>query len=261
MSERVTGELRESIFTITINRPEKKNAIDLAMYRALADLFAEADAEAGARVILVTGAGGCFTSGNDLADFRDPASFGDAGKGEAGPALRFIAALVRSRKPLVAAVEGLAVGIGVTLLAHCDLVYAGAGASFQTPFVNLGLCPEAGSSLLLPRLLGRQGAARLLLLGEVLPAAGAAAQGLVTEVEPAGQALDRAGESCRRLAAQPPAALRRARELLLKDGGPELEERIALEGRIFGELLAAPEAREALGAFTEKRKPDFSRFS
>src|SRR5665647_96490 len=157
----IQSELSEGILTLCINRPDKKNALNLAMYQALADGLREADRVDAVRAILIRGGEACFTSGNDLADFLEAPQTGPE-----SPVMQFLIAISEARKPIVAAVNGVAVGVGVTMLLHCDLVYAGRGATFQMPFVNLGLCPEAGSTLLLPRIMGHQRAAELLLLGE-----------------------------------------------------------------------------------------------
>jgi enoyl-CoA hydratase/carnithine racemase len=203
MDEKVAVSAADGVLTIRMNRPEKKNALTLAMYGSMAEALRRAEGDEAVRVILIAGAGGVFTSGNDLADFLAwPAAGGRSA------ALDFIEALCGARKPVVAAVEGVAVGIGLTMLPHCDLVYAGEGASFQAPFVNLGLCPEAGSSLLFPRLMGHQRAAEILLLGEFFSAAKAAAMGLVNALVPDGGVEAFARERALRLAAQPSASLR-----------------------------------------------------
>ena len=253
--ELLQTELSEGIVTLRFNRPEKKNAINLAMYTALADGITEAEGNDAVRVIMFAGSDDCFTSGNDLADF-----LGAPPTGTESPVMQFLLALSRARKPLVAAVNGTAVGIGVTLLLHCELVYAGSGARFQLPFVDLGLCPEAGSTLLLPRLMGHQRAAELLLLGEPFGAEKARELGIVSAVYPAGQVLAEARAKALQLAAKPPAALRLAKSLLKREYAAQLQETIAEEGVQFMALLKSPEAGEALQAFMQRRKPDFSSF-
>lgn len=254
--EVVLSVLKEGILTIRLNRPEKKNALNLAMYGALAEELQRANGDDGVRVIMLVGNPDCFTSGNDLADFLTaPPSGGDS------PVFRFLHAISTARKPLVAAVSGLAVGVGVTMLLHCELVFAAAGATFQMPFVNLGLCPEAGSTLLLPRMMGHQRAAELLLLGEPFGAEHAREVGIVNQICPDGELLATARARALQLAAQPAAAVRLAKALLKRDYAVPLQETILEEGRLFMERLKSPEAAEALQAFTQRRKPDFSRFS
>lgn len=252
----IQSETSEGILTLRINRPDKKNALNLAMYQSLADGLRQADSDDKIRVILIRGGDECFTSGNDLADFLSSPPTGPE-----SPVMQFLDAISEARKPVVAAVNGLAVGVGVTMLLHCDLAYAGATASFQMPFVNLGLCPEAGSTLLLPRIMGHQRAAELLLLGEPFNAEKAHSLGIITEICQDADVLTTARNKARQLAAQPVAALRLAKELLKRDYAAPLRETIAEEGRQFVARLKSPEAAEALQAFMQRRKPDFSKFS
>lgn len=254
-TDQIRSEFSDGILTIRINRPDKKNALNLAMYRLLADSLRKADSDETVRVILICGTATCFTSGNDLADFITAPQ-----PGPDSPVMQFLAALVEARKPLVAAVNGMAVGIGVTMLLHCDLVYAGSGATFQMPFVNLGLCPEAGSTLLLPMIMGHQRAAELLLLGEVFSAEKARAIGIVTEVCPDGDTYAIARGKALQVAAQPAAAARLAKNLLKRSYVGLLQETIIEEGGQFLARLQSPEAAEALLAFMQRRKPDFSSF-
>lgn len=251
----IQTEVRDGVYTIRFNRPEKKNALNLAMYTALVEGLRQADGDDGVRVVLLTGTDGCFTSGNDLADFMTS----PPGGGES-PVMLFLGAISRFRKPIVAAVSGAAVGVGVTMLLHCDLVCAGNNALFQMPFVNLGLCPEAGSTLLLPLIMGHQRAAELLLLGESFSAEKACSVGIVNTVVADSDLLATAREKALQLAAQPAAAVRLAKELLKKGYAAPLQGVIAEEGRSFMARLQSPEAGEALQAFMERRKPDFSRF-
>jgi enoyl-CoA hydratase/carnithine racemase len=219
------------------------------MYGALADAFARADTEPGIRVLLLHGEPEAFTAGNDLQDFlARPATGPDS------PVARFLHAVSHARKPVVAAVGGVAVGIGVTLLLHCDLVYAAEGTRFQLPFVDLGLCPELGSTLLLPALVGHQRAAELLLLAGPFDAARACALGLVNEVVAPERLLETATAAARRLAAKPPAAVQVTKALLRRAPLPALEAAIAEELRQFGERLRSPEARAALEAFLARRR-------
>jgi enoyl-CoA hydratase/carnithine racemase len=255
-TEYIHSTSNDGILTLRINRPDRKNALNLAMYQALADGLRAADRDDSVRVILISGGADCFTSGNDLADFisAPPTS-------PESPVMQFLFAISEARKPLVAAVNGPAVGVGVTMLLHCDLVYAGSNATFQMPFVNLGLCPEAGSTLLLPRIMGHQQAAELLLLGETFSAEKAHLLGIITEVCPDDAALATAEKRAAQLAQQPAAAVRLTKHLLKRDYAAPLRETIVEEGAQFIARLKSPEATEALQAFMQRRKPDFSRFS
>ncbi|HBA88184.1 MAG TPA: enoyl-CoA hydratase [Geobacter sp.] len=255
-TELVETDLSEGILTLTFNRPEKRNALNLAMYAALAAGIRKGDDDDVVRVIMLTGSDDCFTSGNDLSDFLAAPP-----TGLDSPVMQFLLALSQARKPIVAAVKGAAVGVGVTMLLHCELVYAGSGATFQMPFVDLGLCPEAGSTLLLPRLMGHQRAAELLLLGETFDAEKAREVGIVNAVYPDAYLLSAARAKALQLAAQPAAAVRLAKSLLKREYADRLQETIAEEGAQFVARLKSPEAAEALQAFMQRRKPDFSRFA
>lgn len=247
----IIADRREGILRLVLNRPEKKNALNPAMYETLAETIEEADRDDRVRVVFLQGAGDCFTSGNDLRDFVEapPA-------GEASPVFRFLMAIHRARKPLVAAVRGSAVGVGTTMLLHCDLVCAGRGARFQLPFVTLGLCPEAGSSLLLPRLAGYQRAAELLLLGEPFGAERAREMGLVNAVFADEELVEGAYALALKLARQPPAAVRLTKALLKKGAEQAVTDAISEEGRLFLERLRSPEAAEALAAFFKRPRTD-----
>ena len=251
--ELIQHEYNDGVLTLRINRPEKKNALNLDMYRALADALSRGDGDEQVRVIMICGSDHCFTSGNDLSDFETAPPFG-----ENSPVMRFLMELSGARKPLIAAVNGLAIGIGVTMLLHCDLVYVGSSAIFQLPFVSLGLTPEAGSSLLLPRLMGHQRAAELLLFGETFSAAMACEVGIATALFPDSELLVAARNRAIQLAAQPAAAVRLTKSLLKRDQLVPLRETIIEEGKLFLERLNSPEAGEALLAFKQRRKPDFS---
>jgi enoyl-CoA hydratase/carnithine racemase len=244
---------RERIATIELARLDKKNALTTAMYAAMTDALAAAESDPGVRAILIHGARDCFTAGNDLKDFLE-------GPKGASEALRFVSALSKVGKPVVAAVGGPAVGIGTTLLLHCDFVYAAPGSRFQLPFVPLGLVPEAASSLLLPRLAGYQRAAAWLLLGLPFTAAEALAAGIVTEIVEEEGLLERARAAATALAALPPESVRLTKQLMKRPLATEVAEQMAAEARLFAERLQSAEAREAMAAFMEKRKPDFSRF-
>jgi enoyl-CoA hydratase/carnithine racemase len=256
MSPHIKTELADGVFRIEIARPEKKNALTAEMYQALADSLAAAEADPAARVILISGAGGNFTAGNDLVDFLDQPP-----KDENAPVFRFLKGFANLAKPFVAAVEGVAVGVGTTILLHCDLVYAGASARFALPFANLGLTPEAASSLLLPLRVGHARAAEMLMLGEVFSAQTALEAGIVNAVLPDGQVLDHALERCRKLITQPAASLRLTKQLMKRAQQALIRETMSTEGEIFRQRLASPEAKEAFAAFFEKRKPDFSKFA
>ncbi len=255
MSAHVVSRTSGRIARIELSRPEKKNAITAEMYAQLAEALAAADADAGARVILLSGSKDCFTAGNDLADFleRPPAGTGS-------PTWRFFEVLPSLAKPVVAAVGGPAIGIGTTLLLHCDLVYASSAARFQLPFVPLGIVPEFGSTYLLPLLAGYQRAAELLLLGEPFDAEKAREVGLVSKIVPPEGLIAAAEQAAARLAELPPESLRLTKRLLKAAHAEAVRRTIGEEGRIFRERLDSPEAKEALRAFLEKRKPDFSRF-
>lgn len=251
----ILTETAEAVARIQIARPERKNAITVAMYAQLADAVAAAEADASVRVILVHGQPDVFSAGNDLEDFlRAPPQQPDA------PVFRFMAALAGAVKPVVAAVNGAAVGIGSTMLLHCDLAYCADDSRFSLPFVNLGLCPEFGSSLLLPLSAGYHRAAEKLLLGEPASAEEALEMGLVSRILPPAEVLGHAKRQCTRLAQLPPAALRETKRLM-KAGWREATGRaIADESAAFGRLLQSAEAREAFSAFLDRRAPDFSKF-
>jgi len=256
MNQHILVETRDRVARIEFNRPDKKNALSPGMYAAVAQALAAADADAGVRAVLIHGQAGCFTSGNDVRDFLEL----ERAPG-ASPASGFLRAISSAQKPLVAAVGGPAIGVGTTMLLHCDLVYAAPGARLQLPFVPLGLLPEAASSLLLPRLAGYQRAAELLLLGQPFSAEQALAAGIVTAIVPEGELLERARQAALALAALPPASVRMTKALMKREAAGAVQERMTEELQLFGERLRSPEAKEALGAFLEKRKPDFSRFS
>ncbi|HOZ46169.1 MAG TPA: enoyl-CoA hydratase [Candidatus Hydrogenedentes bacterium] len=252
----IVTEYDGNVLRIRMNRPDKKNALSLAMYSAMVKALEEADANPEIRVVLFTGSPTCFTSGNDVMDFMsNPPSDEDA------PVIRFLDALAGAGKPLMAAVCGTAIGLGTTMLLHCDLVVAGDNARFRMPFVNLGLCPEAASSYLLPRVVGYARAAELILLGESFGAEEALALGLVNTVGPPEEAEGLAMAKARALAAQPPAAVRAAKALMRRASEGTVLEAMRAENLCFGERLRSPEAAEAFQAFIQRRKPDFSKFS
>ncbi len=242
------------ITTLTFNRPDKKNSITAAMYAALADAVEAAAADPAVRCVVFQGHEAVFSAGNDIGDFlNNPPATDDS------PVFRFLRAIATFPKPLIAAVCGPAVGIGTTLLFHCDLVYAGDNAAFSMPFVNLGLCPEAASSLLVPQMFGYHRAAEALLLGEPFMAEAALEVGLVNRVLPPNETAAYAQGVARKLAAKPLSSLVETKALMKQSQQARVMETMADEGRRFGRMLREPAAREAFGAFMERRKPDFSK--
>jgi enoyl-CoA hydratase/carnithine racemase len=250
----------DGIQTVTFNRPAKKNAITAAMYQQLADALRVAQDDASVRVILLTGQPDIFTAGNDVEDFLKTPQGGQTA-GDESPVFRFLRAISVAEKPIVAAVRGAAVGVGTTMLLHCDLVYAGRGARFSLPFAQLGLCPEAASSLLLPQMVGYHRAAEKLLLGEAFGADEALAIGFVNQVLDDDAVLAHAEQQAAKLAALPASAVRTTKWLMKSDQGGAIAERMQKEGQAFRELLESPEAKEAFSAFLEKRRPDFKQFA
>jgi enoyl-CoA hydratase/carnithine racemase len=247
------------VATIEIARPEKKNALTVAMYQAMTDALVAARADGAVRAVLITGQPGVFTSGNDIEDFmsRPPSQGSDAMD---SPVFRFMHALLECDKPVVAAVTGAAIGIGTTLLLHCDFVYVSDEARLAMPFVALGLVPEFASSLVVPQLMGHRRAAEKLLLGDPFTPEQAVECGIANAVLPAGEVVNHARRVAERFNGLPPGAVREAKRLLR---GPQAEAILATirtEGEIFGRRLRSPEAMEAFQAFFQKRKPDFSQF-
>jgi enoyl-CoA hydratase/carnithine racemase len=251
----------DGILTIEFNRPERKNAITGVMYQAMADALVAAETDAEVRAILITGKPEIFTAGNDLDDFMKNSKPVEGVPAEARPVFQFMRALAGSSKPVVAAVSGAAVGIGTTMLLHCDLVYAADNAKFSMPFAQLGLCPEFASSLLLPQLAGYPRAAEKLLLGEAFLAAEAYQMGLLSKVLPLDELLPYAQRQAAKLAALPAASIRATKALMKRSRSAPIDETMAAENALFGAMLLAPEAKEAFTAFFEKRKPDFSKFA
>jgi enoyl-CoA hydratase/carnithine racemase len=254
MSNEILVAHENGVMTITINRPARKNALTPAMYQAMVDAFATAHEDASVRAVLLRGHAEVFTAGNDIEDFLKTPPSGDS------PVIRFLDAITSFEKPLVAAVAGAAIGIGTTLLLHCDIVYAADNARFGVPFASLGLCPEAASSLLLPRIAGYQGAAEKLLLGEIFDVAEAHRMGFVNRVLPAAELDAFVAGQIAKLVALPASSLRVTKSLMKHADTHEIKTRISEEFVHFGKMLLAPEAREAFTAFLEKRKPDFRQF-
>ena len=253
MSEHVRVEKQGEVLAIILARPERRNAITIAMYAALAEAVEQAVGNASIRLVTFRGEGQDFAAGNDLADF-----LGAPERGEEVAVWRFLRALAACETPLIAAVHGNCVGIGTTMLLHCDLVVAEDGTRFSLPFVDLGLVPEAASSLLLPRMAGRRLAARALLLGEPFGVDEAAAIGLVSHRTPPGELDAALNGIVDKLLAKPPQALRETQRLLRHGQADEILERMRLEGGVFAERLKSPEVTEAINAFFEKRKPNFN---
>lgn len=254
--DHILTEQSEGVLRIAFNRPEKKNAITAAMYEGLADALLVGQSDAAVRVVFIHGTPGAFTAGNDLQDF-----LANPPQDETHPAFRFLRALSDFGKPIVAAVSGPAVGIGTTMLLHCDLVYAAPGTRFALPFVNLALCPEAGSSYLLSRLAGYPRAAEILLLGEPFSAERALDIGLVNAIVSEHQLVEAAAAIALRLSCKPPASVQATKALMRQALMGGIEKAMAAEGVVFRGRLVSAEAKEAFAAFLEKRPPDFSKFS
>jgi enoyl-CoA hydratase/carnithine racemase len=251
MSEILT-ERSGSVLRIILNRPAKKNAMTSSMYVSMAEILNDAAKDDDVLVVLWNGAGDSFSAGNDLEDFiKNP-----PGPGES-PQAQLASALLNFDKPLVAAVQGVAIGGGTTLLTHCDFVYAGANAKFQLPFVNLGLVPEFGSSWSLPARSGYLRAAELIMLGQPFGAKLAAEIGLVTDVVSDAEVLETAIETASKLAAKPPAALQACKRLMKHSQREQIAQAIRVENEEFASRVRSGEAKEAFTAFLEKRAPDF----
>ncbi len=254
MAEHIAVSVQDRILTLRLDRPEKKNALTRGMYVGMTEAIQQAESDSGIRAILITGAQDCFTAGNDLTDFAN------ARPGESSPALVYLKTLAAAAKPVVAAVGGVAVGIGTTMLLHCDLVYAAPNARLQLPFVNLGLCPEAGSSAILPALLGYGRAAEMLFFGEPFSAEAAREAGIVNAIVPENDLLATATAKARQLAEKAPSALRITKALLKRSGAGQIADAMNEETKHFAALLQGPEAKEAMTAFMQRRKADFSKF-
>ena len=249
MSDRIVLTRADAVLEIRLNRPEKKNALTRSMYDGMAAAFTQVDADPTLHAALLTGTGDSFTSGNDIADFQARA----ASDGEASSS-RFLPALTSMRKPLIAAVNGAAIGAGTTILMHCDMIVAARSTRFVMPFTSLGLVPEAASSLLFPRLLGHQRASALLLLGEPFDAATAHEWGFVNRVVDDAALMEVARDTARRIAALPTQAVQATKQLM-RHGAPDVASRMKEELALFRERLRSPEAAEAFGAFMQRRRP------
>lgn len=256
MTQEILTRQDDYILTIQMNRAEKKNAITRNMYKLMGKHLKLADADPSVRVVILRGADGLFTSGNDIKDFQEQA----AGNGDPNSISVFFEGVLDLRKPLIAAVQGYAIGIGTTMLLHCDLVYAGKSAVFRLPFVNLGLCPEFGSSYVLPMITGYQRASELLMLGDKFTPGKACEVGIVNQVFDDDNLMDEVMKIARALARKSPAALMATKKLIKDHWADIIHKAVETDGRVFGELLGGPEAQEAFKAFEEKREPDFSKF-
>lgn len=249
----ILSHIDNGVMTLTFNRVDKKNSLTAAMYTALADAVEQAVHDATVRVLVFQGHEAVFCAGNDIADFLDnPPATLDA------PVFRLLRNIAAFPKPVLAAVAGPAVGIGTTLLFHCDLVYAGDNAAFVMPFVNLGVCPEAASSLLAPQMMGYHRAAEALLLGEPFMAEAALEVGLVNRVLPPTEVNSYTQAQARKLAAKPMSSLLETKRLMKMGQAQMVQQQMNEEATVFGRMLKEPAAKEAFSAFMEKRKPDFT---
>jgi len=255
LSDPIHIAVDEGVLILTLNRPEKKNALTVAMYGRLAEALEAAEDDPQVRCVLLKGAGDCFSSGNDLGDFAAVAAGGDRNTNSK----RFLRALARAQKPYVAAVHGLAVGIGVTVLLHCDLVYVAEDAKLSTPFVNLALVPEAGSSLLMPARLGYARAFALFALGEPITGKVAASLGLANAAVPAAEVEAVAMAAAKALCKRPLGSLM-ATKRLMRDA-EKIVAQMDAENEVFGERLHTAEAAEAFAAFSQRRAADFTKLS
>lgn len=251
----VLAERHGPIYRLALNRPDKKNALTLPMYEALTAGLKEAAADPAIRAVVLEGDDKCFTAGNDIADFASGFS-----EEKFAPIFHFLEAIHRFEKPVIARVHGVAVGIGTTVLLHCDMVIAGESAKFCLPFTNLGLCPEAASSWLLPRLMGHQRASELLLLGQPFPAQRALEFGLVNYVLPDSEVRDAAWSAAEMISRQPAASVRLTKAFLKQPHAETVSAIMREEAIKFGQRLSSPEAAEAFAAFAQRRQPDFSKF-
>ncbi|MCP5208826.1 MAG: enoyl-CoA hydratase [Hahellaceae bacterium] len=256
MTEDVFVSISEKTQIIQINRPSKKNALTHAMYSKMQQSLIEAESNPNIKTTIIYGSTDCFTSGNDLVEFAN----WDNSDFTASPVGKFLTALATATKPVIAAVNGEAIGIGTTMLLHCDFIYAGTNSRFQMPFVSLGLSPEGASSLLLPTIMGHCRAAELLLLAQIFDSEKALACGLINDVCDPLATLDTALKTAEILNSQPTSAVALTKQLLKKQSTEQTMQTMQTEGNVFSERLKSPEAEEAFNAFFAKRKPDFSQF-
>ncbi|MCV6612256.1 MAG: enoyl-CoA hydratase [Amphritea sp.] len=256
MSEHILVSQSGQVRQLILNRADKKNALTLAMYNRLSEALLATDSDPEVRVIVLRAEGDSFCAGNDIADFVAAVNNPDAMQAP----LNFLRAISGVSKPLIAAVSGAAVGIGSTMLLHCDLVVASQQTRFQLPFVKLGLVPEGGSSLIMPQLAGHRKAFELLVLGEPFDAETSVELGLVNQISTPEQLQQRTMQLAEEIAALAPEAVRQSKALLKQNMHDQLQQVIQAEGELFAARLHSAEAQEALQAFIEKRSPDFSRF-
>lgn len=257
MSEHIITELKNGVFHIIFNREEKRNALTRAMYAGIAEGIDDAEKDPNARVILIYGNGKCFCAGNDLKDFQDL----EWSSRSTRPALSWTDMILSAKKPIIAAVHGYAIGVGVTMLLHFDLVYASENCRFQFPFVNLGLVPEFGSTFNLPALIGYQRAAELFFFGDWFTVEEAEKMGMINKIFSESKWKEEAIKLAENLAEKPPRALRKTKELIKKYYLNNLGKLMPEEGAEFVRSQQSPEAQEAFKAFFERRKPDFSKFT
>lgn len=256
MLEPVLIKQTDAILELTMNRPEKKNAITASMYATMAEQLENANTNADIRVVIIKGAGESFTSGNDLNDFLQNPPTDDSSS-----VSRFLRAIMSFEKPLIAAVNGVAIGIGTTMLLHCDFAFASTNALFQMPFVDLALVPEAAASYLLPQLMGQRKAAELLMLSKKFGADEAKELNIINQATSPEELDIMAMQTAKHLTQKAPEALRLSKMLLKKANAQIIAETMKTEGALFMERLQSPEATEVMQAFMQKREPDFSKFS
>ncbi|MHA2281313.1 MAG: enoyl-CoA hydratase [Promethearchaeota archaeon] len=257
MSGQIITKSKNGVFHIILNRPEKRNALTRAMYAGIADGIDEAEKDPNVRVTLIYGNGKCFCAGNDLKDFQDL----DWATSPSRTTVSWTEMILSAKKPIIAAVHGYAIGVGVTMLLHFDLVYASVGCRFQFPFVNLGLVPEFGSTFNLPALIGYQRAAELFFFGDWFTAEDSEKMGMINKTFSENELIDTVTGLAEKLAEKPPGALRKTKELIKKHHLGILSKLMPEEGIEFSRSQKSPEAQEAFRAFFEKRKPDFSKFT
>lgn len=259
--DEIVTSLDAGILTIQINRPDKKNALYGAMYTRMAELLEEADKSKSVRVIYLTGSQECFSSGNDVSTFSGPS--GDDGSDQSMedlPSVRFLNTIAHTELPIVAAVNGPAIGVGTTMLMHCDFIVAGEDVVFHTPFVMLGVSPEAASSYLMPLRMGHTSATQMLMLGEKFNAQRALDCGLASAVYASNEYQGEALALARKMAALPPTSLRSTKKVMRAPLMQAIDAAMVFENKAFATCMESPEFAEAITAFMERRAPDFSRF-
>jgi len=256
MSDTILKKLEDGILYVSINRLDKRNALTTAMYLELIEIISDYEKNDDARVLLLSGTQMCFTAGNDMADFLENPPVDDN-----SPSPSFLRALSLAKKPLMAAVNGPVVGIGATMLMHFDLVYAGASATFNMPFCNLGICPEGGTTLLLPQMIGHKKACELIMFGESFDAQTAKECGFINDHFSDDEYLDKIIAKAKRLAAQPASSIRLSKHMLKRHHAQDMSDILYYEGQEIRKSLKTPESKEAINAFMEKRRPDFLQFN